>query len=224
MTGPAVAWIAILLAIAMSAAGAPKPPAYHADRRFDVAFTDKSALINNTKFLEALEALEGVQVVLPGPAVRYPLHLPPDKRRLRDGMDDIADLMQGEWKKVEGAYVLVMDPVMMDIADMMPDDREKAAREALAKLVASLSPQQVAWLSKGGVISSLTAPAAQKPLMLQLGRLGYWQYPRQVSPNATRGQNVSLQLAGEDRQLRISLPARSGRPRLWLAVPLTPEP
>jgi hypothetical protein len=195
----------------------PPPPPYYADERFNSELPTDDGRVSRDKLADGLRQVTGAAFVVPAAAFGFDLMLPAGKRRARDVMDLLADVMLGKWSKVEGAYVLVLEPRLLDAAAMEPRERERAARRIVRELLGTLSPEQARRLAGGLPLTRIDLAVVQMPYLVELGTIGYYEAPMRRDPSALRGEGVSITYAAKDTaaQAEIWLPTRAGKPVLW---------
>jgi hypothetical protein len=203
-----------------------RTPPYYRDSRFDQEIETRAGIVAPEQLEKVLNEVSGTSVAVPGFASGFSLTLPEKHRKLKDALDQLAALAQGEWKKVGDAYVLVLPPAQLEAAEMTPRVRELAARRALKALAAALTPRQQEALRQGRALSIGLAALAQRRYFVELGMLGYYELPLRRDPRLIRGEGVSLSLAaGEGSgELQVSLLNRTGRSVLWLKEALGEPP
>ncbi len=201
-------------------AGKAAVPSYRADARFDEAIGEdlkfRSDECNPAEAVRLVAERVGVPILAPGPGIRFPLRLPPDRRRLRDILDAVADLAQGSWNLVDGAYVLVIDPHLLDIA--ASDGKDRITDWGLSVLVGSLEEKQKVRFLRGFALTQITLNSQQQRYLADLGAMAYYTRPYRHDPKAVRGRGVSVKFATGEVQLWI--PVRDGKPVLWRKIPL----
>src|SRR5262245_45679266 len=162
--------LCLLLAMAWLAPGARepaaaphtprRPPPYYNGPDFDREIPKKPGAVKSGDVAKLLEGA-GSALALPGFTVDLPVVLRDDGGRRRDAVDALAERAQGEWKKVGETYVLVVEPRLLDAAELPAAVRERRARELLRDLVASLNARQLDWLGRGRPFSVASATLAQ---------------------------------------------------------------
>lgn len=197
-------------------------PPYSEDPRFQGDLPVRSGVLSVEEFEKALGGLSGASVAIPGFVSGLALPLPEGRRRLRDALDALADIAQGEWRKVGAAYVLVVPPDLLEYADLDPRSRDQRSRELLKTLIASIVPPQFDLLRQGRPISLANATVVQRQYIQALGMLGYYGMPTRRDPSSIRGEGVSLALAEtlEGRRFELGLQTRAGTSHVWLTEPV----
>ncbi len=213
--------LALVLATATCTAApnrtARKPPAHHTDARCQHQLPDGAETVRTTKLAEVLRKATDANFLLPGAPMGETLTLDQKRRRVRDLMDSIAERMQGEWKKVSGAYVLVLQPDRLESAELTSRARERATKDCLDRLAATLEEEQLAALLNGRPLTQVTASLEQRAILRELGTLGYYAWPQRRDPKSLSGHGVAVSASSPDGsvELQVWLPIRSGRPAMW---------
>jgi hypothetical protein len=211
--------IALLVLAALPLAADPKQPAYRQDPRLAVALPGAPGAPLSFDRLEA--ALGDVPVVVPGVIAGADILLGRDKRTATDAFEWLADFSLGHWEKVGAAWVLVMDRPMIAIAEMTHAQQEQAARELLRRLWGTLDERRRGILLQGGVLSQANLTIAARQSLSELGELGYWRTPYQVSPSAVRGSGTTLRLVGGQVTVMLAL-RRGSQAYPWVGIPAAP--
>lgn len=194
-----------------------RPPPHHTDARCQHQLPDGAETVRTTKLAEVQRKATDANFLLPGAPMGETFAVDPKRRRVRDLMDSIADRMQGEWKKVSGAYVLVLQPDRLESAELTSRARERATKDCLDRLAATLEEEQLAALLNGRPLTQVTASLEQRAILRELGTLGYYAWPQRRDPKSLSGHGVAVSASSPDGsvELQVWLPIRSGRPAMW---------
>jgi hypothetical protein len=207
----------------------PPDPPYYADRACDREMPaalrredrDKTLVLEAASVPKAFAAA-GVQVIVPTFALERDFRFQPDRCRIRDLLDTVAEYSLGEWQKVSGAYVLVLPPDLLELAHLGSGGRNEYAKNLLNELIRSMTARQMAQVRAGIPLSQSACSPAQSRSLALTGLLQFFNTPEWVDPKAIRGEGVRLlyRIPPTGKPiLELSLPHRNGKTLPWLRVP-----
>jgi hypothetical protein len=186
-------------------------PPYATDPRFDRPVRFGGVLMVGARVLQALSRDTGADLVVADTLLRFPLDGALDGRPAREAMDALAEPLAGKWVKAGKAYVLTVDPRLLEAMLLDENEREGKTKSVLTSLIGTLPNQTLRALQSGKrlPLESRLGSLSQKELLSELGRLALATPPLRPPPSVLQGEGFELRQISGSLELWVQTALRS---------------